>query len=110
MKSNNKIYSMFNQIKIYVLSNKTNICNVHFVHSVKESLRFPYFNQSLKFLRRFTAINILRYHIVGPRNLADWKLHEDLYFPSLIKAHHLRNSPRDSAIAEVFSEGNLYFL
>ena len=32
--------------------------------SVRSSFGFPYFNQSLKFLQRFTVFNILRYH--GP--------------------------------------------
>ena len=55
---------MFNQIKVYVLSNITNICNVLFAHSARVSLRFQYFDQSLKFLQRFTVFIILRYQ--GP--------------------------------------------
>ena len=27
-------------------------------------------------------------HILGPRNLTDWKLHENLYFQNVIKVHY----------------------
>ena len=58
----NKSYErcMFNQIQL----NETNICNVLFTYSARASFEFPYFNQFLKFLQRFTVFNILRYH--GP--------------------------------------------
>ena len=85
MKIHDKSYErfMFNQIK-------TIFCNVLFAHSASASVRFPYFNQSLNFLQRFIVFNILRYqaHLLGLRNLTDWKLHEDLYFRSVIKVHY----------------------
>ena len=49
---------MFNQIE----SNETTIYNVFFGHCARASFGFPYFNQFLKFLQRFTVFNILRYH------------------------------------------------
>ena len=53
MKSDNKSYErfMFDQIKA--------IFAAYFSHMA--TLRFPYFNQSLKFLQTFTVFNILRY-------------------------------------------------
>ena len=61
MKHNNSYERcMFNQIE----SNETNIYNMLFANSARESFGFPYFNQFLKFLQIFTVFNILRYH--GP--------------------------------------------
>ena len=77
------------QGKVYVLSNKTNTCNILFAHSARASFGFPYFDPSLKFLQGFKNFNMLRYYtmaqILGPRNLTDWILHGIYVFGVLLK-------------------------
>ena len=48
----------------------TNIYKVLFANSARTTFGFPYFNQFLKLLQRFTVFTILRYH--GPY-LGFWK-------------------------------------
>ena len=56
------LFGLNERCVFYQMKPVTNICNVFFAHSAKASFVFPYFNQSLKFLQRFTVFNILRYH------------------------------------------------
>ena len=85
MKSYNKSYErfMFNQIKAIFATYFSHILQVQasgfhtfisLLHSCKD-LQFSIFSGT-------------RAHVLGPRNLTDWKLHEDLCFRSVIKVHY----------------------
>ena len=85
MKSNNKSYErcMFNQIKP--------IFATYFSYILQEQASG--FHTLINLLNSYQDLQILmfwgtRAHILGPRNLTDWKLHEDLYFRSVIKVHY----------------------
>ena len=76
MKSHNKSYeSMFNQIKatyfLHILEGQTS--GFHTLISLLNSYK------NLQFLIFWGT----RAHILGPRNLTDWNLHEDLYVRSV---------------------------
>ena len=77
MKSHNKSYeSMFNQIKATYFSHilQGQASGYHTLISLLNSYK------DLQFLVFWGA----RAHILGPRNLTDWKLHEDLYVRNVI--------------------------
>ena len=86
MKSYNKSYErfMFNQIKAIFATYFSHILQV-------QALGFHTFIISLLNSckdSQFLIFRGTRAHILGPRNLTDWNLHKDLYFPSVIKAHY----------------------
>ena len=85
MKGNNKAYErcMFNQIK--------SIFATYFSHILQGQASV--FHTLISLLNsckdlQFLIFSGTRAHVLGPRNLADWKLHEDLYFRSVIKVHY----------------------
>ena len=85
MKSYNKSYDrfMFNQIKA--------ILTTYFSHIVQ--VQASGFHTSVGLLNSSKDLQFLifwgiRTHILGPGNLTNWKLHEDLYFQSVIKIHY----------------------
>ena len=85
MKSHNKSYErfMFSQIKAIFATYFSHILQgqasgFHTLISLLTSCK------DLQFLTFWGS----RAHILGLRNLTDWKLHEDLYFESVIKVHY----------------------
>ena len=76
MKSHNKSYeSMFNQIKA-----------TYFLHILEGQASG--FHTLISLLNSYKNLQFLifwgtRAHILGPRNLTDWNLHEDLYVRSV---------------------------
>ena len=85
MKSNNKSLkkSMFNQIKL--------IFATYFSHILQG--QGSGFHTSISLLisckdLQFLIFRATSAHILDPRNLTNWKLHEDLYFRSVIKVHY----------------------
>ena len=74
---------MFNQIKA--------IFAKYFLHILKGQASG--FHTLISLLNSCKDLQFLifwatRSHILGPRNLADWMLHEDWYFVSVIKVHY----------------------
>ena len=84
MKSYNKSYErfMFNQMKTIFATYFSHILQV-------QTSGFHTFISPLNSCKdlQFLIFWGTRAHILSPRNLIDWKLHEDLYFRSVIKVH-----------------------
>ena len=85
MKSHNKSYQRFtfNQIKA--------IFATYFLHILRGQASG--FHTLIRLLNsckdlQFLIFSGTRLHTLGLRNLRDWKLHEDLYFRSVIKVHY----------------------
>ena len=85
MKIHNKSYErfMFDQIKA--------IFGTYFLHILQAQTSG--FHTLISLLNSCKDLQFLIFwgtmaHILGPRNLTDWKLHEDLYFRSFIKVHY----------------------
>ena len=81
MKSNNKSYErcMFNKIKP--------IYTIYFLHILQGQVLG--FHTLISLLNSCKDLQFLIFlgtmpHILGPRNLTDWKLHGDLYFGVLL--------------------------
>ena len=85
MKSYNKSYErfMFNQIKAIFATYFSHILQV-------QASGFHTFISLLNSCKdlQFSMFWDTRAHILGPRNLTDWKFQEDLYFQSVIKVHY----------------------